>query len=550
MNSQNKQFQFTRKTEHNGITVPRVLLVSVFGPFGVDDEFGRKENLLELFHNQVTREQGAFSIRMNCESHGLHLIAKNINAKIKVLDFPSQKCFVEEIEKNYDYVGISFIIPNFVKARRMATLVREHSPGSKIVLGGHGTSLENIEQLIPCDYVCRGEGVRFFRELLGQDTNAKIEHPMVYAYFNRYIMGVPMPPTEGMIMPGVGCVNACNFCATSHFFQKTYTPFLSTGRDVYDVCVRMEKELGVTGFMLMDENFLKSEERCRELLRLMEENGKAYSFVIFSSADSVTRFGLDFMERLGVRFLWMGVEGRTTAYNKNRDIDFNSLVKNLRDRGITVLTSAIMFMDHHTKQNIQEDVDFVIGLNTDCVQFMLYGPIPGTALHKEYDEKGMLLEDIPYEERHGQKQIWFKHPHFTGEESERYLREAFEKDFLVNGPTILRMADTFIRGVISLKNRRNSPFMEKRFQERVLHANEVRPLLDAMILYAPNPGARQLAENVKKKYESFFGKESLKLKLLSLVVRVVFFKELIRNKLVANNMRQPETITTVYGPQT
>ena len=109
-------------------------------------------------------------------------------------------------------------------------------------------------------------------------------------------------------MPGVGCVNACNFCSTSHFFQKEYTPFLPTGRDVYDVCVRMEKEMGVTGFFLMDENFLKSEGRAKELLDLMEENGKAYFFGIFSSAETVSKVGLDFLERLGVRLLWMGIE--------------------------------------------------------------------------------------------------------------------------------------------------------------------------------------------------------------------------------------------------
>jgi hypothetical protein len=37
---------------------PRILLSGVFGPYGVDDEFGRRENIMELFHNQVTKAQG------------------------------------------------------------------------------------------------------------------------------------------------------------------------------------------------------------------------------------------------------------------------------------------------------------------------------------------------------------------------------------------------------------------------------------------------------------------------------------------------------------
>ena len=32
----------------------RILLTGVFGPFGVDDAYGRKENIMELFHYQVT----------------------------------------------------------------------------------------------------------------------------------------------------------------------------------------------------------------------------------------------------------------------------------------------------------------------------------------------------------------------------------------------------------------------------------------------------------------------------------------------------------------
>ena len=41
----------------------KVLLTSVFGPYGQDDEYGsRQMNPMELYHNQVTRTQGAFSL--------------------------------------------------------------------------------------------------------------------------------------------------------------------------------------------------------------------------------------------------------------------------------------------------------------------------------------------------------------------------------------------------------------------------------------------------------------------------------------------------------
>ena len=43
---------------------------------------------MELYHNQVTREQGAFSLRMFHRSWGIMMIQENISAPCTVLDFP------------------------------------------------------------------------------------------------------------------------------------------------------------------------------------------------------------------------------------------------------------------------------------------------------------------------------------------------------------------------------------------------------------------------------------------------------------------------------
>ena len=127
----------------------RVLLSGVFGPFGVDDEFGRKENIMELYHNQVTKAQGPASFRFHHRSFGLYFLADNIDAEVTVLDFPSRESFAREVEKgNYDMVGISFIMPNFDKAREMARIVREKTPRAEIILGGHGAAIEGVEELI------------------------------------------------------------------------------------------------------------------------------------------------------------------------------------------------------------------------------------------------------------------------------------------------------------------------------------------------------------------------------------------------------------------
>ena len=74
-----------------------MLLSSVFGPYAQDDEYGsRAINPMELYHNQVTRVQGPFSLRMFHRSWGLMLIQANIEAPCTLLDFPTLDRFIEE----------------------------------------------------------------------------------------------------------------------------------------------------------------------------------------------------------------------------------------------------------------------------------------------------------------------------------------------------------------------------------------------------------------------------------------------------------------------
>ena len=517
----------------------KLLLTSVFGPYGVDDQYGEKENKMELFHNQVTREQGIFSYRFNHGSQGLYFLAENIEMPTAVLDFPTLKRFKQELKKGYDYIGITFIIPNFKKAREMARLIRALSPKSKIILGGHGVNIPNIESLIDYDYRCKGEGVYFLRELFGEKMDTPIKHPLEYSSFNRQVMGAPWPSDSGILITGLGCVNKCPFCATSHFFDK-YIPYLKTGQEIFDVCCRYEDQKGITDFGVLDENFLKMKDRALELLELMEKNNRHFNFSIFSSAETLKELGdLDILVRLGVTFVWVGVESKTAIYAKNKNTDFKILFGELKKRGISVLASLILFNEKHDKNTIWEDVDFVTSLNPDYLQFSPLGPIPGTRLYDDYAKQGKLIENIPYESQHGQGKIWFHHAHFTRDESEDFLRLAFDIDYIRNGASLLRAIKTSLAGYAYCKDHADERVQvcSESFKKRL---KMMRYFLPASTIFVQNRRSKILLAEIKKEYRSLFGRISLFGLAPSLLVVFFSVKEYLRCRIVGD-LRVPKT---------
>jgi radical SAM superfamily enzyme YgiQ (UPF0313 family) len=425
----------------------RILLSSVFKPFAVDDEFGsRSINPAELYHNQVTRAQGPFSLRMFHRSWGLMLMQHNVKAPCTVLDFPTRERFIEEITTNkYDMVGISGIVVNVGKVREMCRLVRQHSPQSTVVVGGHVTAISGIEEMLDADHIVRGEGVRWLREFAGEDPDAPVRQPVIPSSFGFQLMG--MPASSGAqaatIVPSVGCPLGCNFCTTSAFFggKGRMVRFLETGQEVFDVMCEAERELGVSNFFIMDENFLLYKRRALELLALMQAAGKAWALYVFSSANAIRKYEMAQLVDLGIEWIWLGLESSGAGYTKLDGTDTLALTRELQAHGICVLGSTIIGLEHHTPENIDEHIAHAVAHDAAFHQFMLYTPMPGTELHRDMRDAGRML-DVDLADVHGQFGFNFTHAAIGGEDAKRFLDRAFEADYQVNGPSLFRLTRT------------------------------------------------------------------------------------------------------------
>lgn len=444
----------TSSEQHPKGTQARILLSSVFGPYAQDDEFGsRSINPMELYHNQVTRAQGSFSLRMFHRSWSIMLIQANISAPCTVLDFPTRKDFARELTAHqYDIVGISSIIVNVAKVREMCRMIRKLSPNSTIVVGGHVAAIPSVEKMIDADQIVRGEGVAWMRRYLGEDEGAPIKHPAIVSGMRTRIMGIRLPERKGAtaatIIPSVGCPMGCNFCTTSAFFggKGKFVNFFESGDELFEVMQHMENELKVHSFFVMDENFLLHRERAMRLLERMKEAHKSWTLSVFASANAIRKYTMQELVELGVSWLWKGLESPRAGYSKLQGSDTRQLTRELREHGIRVQGSTIIGLEHHTPDNIISEIEHAVSHDTDFHQFMLYTPVPGTPLYQQMTEEGRMLRDVDLADVHGQFKFNFKHAAISREDSKRFLDWAFWRDFELNGPSLYRMSRTLMAG--------------------------------------------------------------------------------------------------------
>ncbi|MBF0501358.1 MAG: cobalamin-dependent protein [Candidatus Riflebacteria bacterium] len=525
------------------ISNPKLLLSSVFKPFAADDGYSTKENPCELFHNQVTRMQGVFSIRSHIRSFGLELMAANINIPTTVLDFPTEQSFIDELHTGkYTHVGISFIVSNFEKARKMCELVRTHAPEATILVGGHGARIPEIKSKLGCDEVCVGEGIRWLRKYFGEDAAKPIVHPAMQVEYYRRLFGLSLPNAKAVIVPGVGCANYCEFCCTSHFFQG-YTAFFPKAEDLFEAMCRISDELGTNEFYVMDENFLGDEKRVYTFIELMKKHQRFFVIDIFSTLRDLARYDPLDLVRLGVEFAWIGIESRRQLFSKAMGVDAAALAKRLKDHGVSILASTILFLDHHDEQSLWDDVEYTLSLEPDYVQFMELAPFPGTALYERLLKAGRII-DAPYRYWHGQDRIWFVHPNFSPDQSKKILDDAFRKDFLTLGPGMLRNAETRIR-VVETGKSWNDPFLEKRHQIHIDYARQVYPILMTLRDLSPTPFLKEKTERIIRRYENILGRLSPLEKLTGSVLK--FSSRLEERRLRSGRISsQPPTCVTRY----
>ena len=501
------------------IIASNILLTTVCRPFGGKGE-GDSVGA-ELFHAQVTRSQGSFSYRQIIRCWGLDYIAENIQAPAVVLHYPSEHEFIREIHKrHYDYIGINFVVATFHKVCRMAAIIRGHSPGSKIILGGYGTVLSDDVLNPYCDFICREEGIGFIRKTLGEQPDAPIRHPYAPIESPR-IYSLPLKTKVAHITGGLGCPNGCDFCCTSHFFNRQYIPFIKSGQELFDTMRFMERkarEAGDTlsGFIFIDEDFFIHEKRAREYLDCVRKAGAATTVMGFGSVRGLSRFTADEIAEMGFDLIWTAFEGTESGYRKLQGRRLDELYSDLRSRGVAVLSSMILGFPYQDRAKIMEEFQLLAELGPALWQFLIGFAFPGTPLYQKVVEEGRYLDSYrqqPDYRTFDGFSMHFKHDHFTPEELQDLQKELYRRCFEKLGPSFLRVMQAWFEGYRNLKDSSN-PLLRERAERMRTYVRSATPAIYPAILFGPNRERRMEAKAFLKEIEMETGTIPWKERLL------------------------------------
>ncbi len=476
----------------------RVLLTTVHRPLAVESAVCTPNISAEMYHAQVTRAQGLFSIRSTCTGWGLDFIAANLETPVTVLHYPTLRALRRELRRGYDFVGISFVMCTWPKTLELCELIRREAPQTRIVLGGYGTVIPGCDAF--ADHVCREEGVAFMRRLLGEPATERFTVPRITRTL-RVLW--PTRRGEAIVPAGLGCSRGCDFCCTSHFFHRTHVPLLKTGRELHEAMRAVHLDgASYRNVGVIDEDFLEDRARIEPMIPLnAAEVARPILFSCLTSLKSVGQYTTEELWAMGLGGAWLGVESLQARYGKLKDVDVPATFQRLRGAGIITLASMIVGLDGHDERSVEDDFQYLLSLRPCFSQFMIYSPCPQTPLYARM-QREQRLAPVPYQYHDGFHAL-FTHPHLSAARLEALVQAFFRREYEELGPSVLRVAEVQLEGYHALAGR-TEPHLVARAREYRNLCLEVYPLFGLAIRKAPSEKVRRWATLLREQVEAAF----------------------------------------------
>ena len=356
------------------------------------------------------------------EPLSLEMVAGAIyDHEVKILDLRlenSLDSILSSFKPTLCGISCSYTI-DFHPTLKIAQAVKESSPETFIVVGGHHASM-NYQDFASAeiDAVVVGEGEETFKELvdaLGMGMKGDLQKipGLVLNEEGRQVITplrplqrnldfLPFPVRNGLernryhlgfqrlaalVETSRGCTYQCSFCGVWQFYRRTYR-----GKTPERVVEELKK-IREPFILFVDDNFLMDIKRAEKIANLIRAGGLKKTYTFQARSDTIAKHPeiLRLWREVGLGTIFIGFEKvkdeGLQALHKNNQVENNDkALKILQDLGIDVWASFIVDPDYD-HEDFRRLRDYILDRGIKTPTFSVLTPLPGTELFFQLREK-------------------------------------------------------------------------------------------------------------------------------------------------------------------
>jgi anaerobic magnesium-protoporphyrin IX monomethyl ester cyclase len=342
------------------------------------------------------------------------------------------------------YIGITLFTVGVWLAAELSRIVKSVCPEVKILVGGpHISSMgqETMERFPEFDVAVVGEGEQILSHLLKTlDVGGNLDEVpnLIYRDGNEVrstrhetirspMDDLPMPAFDllpqfpraytpgiytyprgpvGTIAASRGCPFHCRFCDTSTFGAavRAYSP-----QKVFEQMVFLKQRWGVNHILFVDDLFVASAKRTKELCRLIIESRLKMTWTCSARVDCVRPELLKIMKKAGCWEIEFGLESGSNELLQKMEKQARvergeQAVKWTHEAGIRTKGLFMLGYPGENRQSIELTKQYVKRLPMHVMNLSKFTPYPGSPIYQ--DLYGTKIRDDHWERMNGMNFVY------------------------------------------------------------------------------------------------------------------------------------------------
>lgn len=202
---------------------------------------------------------------------------------------------------------------------------------------------------------------------------------------NRNFLDISKYMDTRTIITSRGCIGSCKFCSTPYYFGKW------SGRNTLDVVDEIElliKKYNPKKIIFLDDNALVDKERMIEICKEIKKRNIKCLFGALSSIKCYDIELLEYMYKVGFRWIHYGIETGSTRLlklmNKDMNIDYiKKVIEETKNIGYRIRTSFILDYPTTTKEDIIKTKELILSIKPHELRLHYLAYRVGTPIFKE-----------------------------------------------------------------------------------------------------------------------------------------------------------------------